>query len=49
MNQRKDVAVIHAVDQPVTSIGLAWLAEHDDPDIETFIGIVRGRTVRSSR
>lgn len=49
VNQRKDVAVIHAVDEPVTSIGLAWLAEHDDPDIETFIGIVRGRSVRSSR
>ena len=46
---RKDV-----VSRPVTGVAesqvcLAWLVETVDPRIETFIGIVRGRTERSSR
>lgn len=49
INQRKDVAFIHASDAPRTKVGLAWLIANDDPDVETFIGIVRGRTARSSR
>ena len=32
-----------------SQIGLAWLIDNDDPHIQTFIGIVRGRTERSSR
>lgn len=40
--------------RPVTGvaesqIGLAWLTDNADSRIETFIGIVRGRTERSSR
>jgi DNA-binding transcriptional LysR family regulator len=46
---RKDV-----VSRPVTGVAesqvcLTWLVEAVDPRIETFIGIVRGRTERSSR
>ena len=32
-----------------SQIGLAWLFDNEDPLIQTFIGIVRGRTERSSR
>lgn len=49
LHHRKDV-----VHRPVTGIapsriGLAWRVDDDDDRIETFIGIVRGRTERSSR
>ena len=30
-------------------LGLAWLVDNEDPRVQTFIGIVRGRTERSSR
>jgi DNA-binding transcriptional LysR family regulator len=60
LHARKDIAhrpVLGAAESPV---GLAWLRdpearaaagadEDDEADIEVFIGIVRGRTVRSSR
>jgi hypothetical protein len=36
-------------DLPPTKIGLAWLVDSDDPRVQAFIGIVRGRTERSSR
>ena len=49
IHQRKDVAVVRALDVEESPVGLAWLVDHDDPDVETFIGIVRGRTARSSR
>ena len=49
LHHRKDV-----VQRPVTGVdesqvGLAWRVEDEDPQIETFIGIVRGRTEASSR
>lgn len=49
LHHRKDV-----VHRPVrgvaeSQIGLAWRREDDDPRIEAFVGIVRGRTERSSR
>lgn len=49
LHHRKDV-----VHRPVTGvapshIGLAWRVDDTDERIETFIGIVRGRTERSSR
>ncbi|TJY70201.1 LysR family transcriptional regulator [Arthrobacter sp. CAU 1506] len=46
---RKDVVYRTVTDQPETQIGLAWLADRTDAAIEEFIGIVRGRTARSSR
>lgn len=49
LHQRKDV-----VRRPVggvarSAIGLVWQVETEDPRVEQFIGIVRGRTERSSR
>jgi hypothetical protein len=34
---------------PVSSIALAWDADRTTPLVDTFVGIVRGRTVNSSR
>ena len=46
---RKDVTFRPVTDLPTTKVGLAWLVDNDDPRIQDFIGIVRGRTARSSR
>jgi DNA-binding transcriptional LysR family regulator len=49
VHQRKDVRAVPVTDLPETQIGLAWRVDDDDPRVEEFIGIVRGRTERSSR
>lgn len=49
LNARKDVTMCPVVDAPTTQIGLAWRTDLDDPRTETFVGIVRGRTARSTR
>lgn len=46
---RKDVVVRPVVDLDPTTIGLAWRIDNDDPRVQSFIGIVRGRTANSSR
>jgi len=46
---RKDVVTRAVADLPTTTVGLAWLIDNEDPRVQTFIGIVRGRTARSSR
>lgn len=46
---RKDVIHRPVTDLPTTKVGLAWLVDNDDPRVQTFIGIVRGRTERSTR
>lgn len=46
---RKDLAILPLTDAETTTIGLAWRMGDDNPLIEEFIGIVRGRTVNSSR
>lgn len=46
---RKDAVHRRVVDLPETEIGLAWMVDNDDPLVQTFIGIVRGRTANSSR
>ena len=46
---RKDTAYRQVADLPPTKVGLAWLVDNDDPRIQEFIGIIRGRTERSSR
>lgn len=46
---RKDLAWRVVTDLPTTRIGLAWARSDEAPEIEDFIGVVRGRTVRSSR
>ena len=46
---RKDVAHRPVTDLPPTTVGLAWLVERDDEVTQAFVGVVRGRTARSSR
>jgi DNA-binding transcriptional LysR family regulator len=49
LHHRKDLTYRPVSDLHTVPIGLAWRVEATDPGIETFIGIVRGRTERSSR
>jgi len=49
LHHRKDVAHVVVSDLPETQIGLAWRIDLEDPRVERFIGIVRGRSERSSR
>jgi DNA-binding transcriptional LysR family regulator len=46
---RKDVVAVPVADAPSTTIALVWLAEETTADIDEFVGIVRGRGIRSSR
>jgi DNA-binding transcriptional LysR family regulator len=46
---RKDVVHRPVADLPPTTVALAWLADHDDGRTQRFVGVVRGRTERSSR
>lgn len=46
---RKDVAHRPVTDAPTTTVGLAWLVDRDDEQIQRLVGVVRGRTARSSR
>jgi DNA-binding transcriptional LysR family regulator len=46
---RKDVVARPVTDAPTTRIALAWRADATTPEIEQFVGIVRGRTANSSR
>lgn len=48
-HSRRDLVYRPVTDRPPTTIGLAWLVDNPHPLIEDFIGIVRGRTVNSSR
>ena len=49
LHQRKDTTYRPVTDLPPTTVGLAWLVDNEDPRVQTFVGIVRGRTERSSR
>ncbi len=49
LHHRKDVTYRPVTGVAESQIGLAWSADATDERIETFIGIVRGRTARSSR
>jgi DNA-binding transcriptional LysR family regulator len=46
---RKDLIHRPITDAPTTTIALAWLADNNNPLIEEFVGIVRGRRLDSSR
>lgn len=48
-HQRRDVEHRVLRDGPRSTVALAWLRDKTTPDVENFIGIVRGRTARSSR
>lgn len=49
LHHRRDTTYRVVTDLAPTTVGLAWLVENDDPWVQRFIGIVRGRTERSSR
>ena len=49
LHHRKDVVHRPVRDLEPTSVGLAWLVDHDDERTQAFVGIVRGRTANSSR
>jgi len=49
LHDRKDVTHRPVTGVVESQIGLAWLTDATDSRIEKFIGIVRGRTERSSR
>jgi len=49
LNARGDVVARPVTDGPATRICLVWPADRTTDHVETFVGIVRGRGVRSSR
>ena len=49
LHHRKDLTYRPVTDVPATTVGLAWRETDEDPRVQTFIGIVRGRSARSSR
>jgi DNA-binding transcriptional LysR family regulator len=49
LHHRKDVTHVRVTGLPATQVGLAWLQDAVDDRIDTFIGVVRGRTANSSR
>ncbi|MDE0545250.1 LysR substrate-binding domain-containing protein [Microbacterium sp. C7(2022)] len=48
-HQRKDADWRVLVDGPVSPVGVAWRKDAENPAVDAFIGIVRGRTANSSR
>lgn len=46
---RKDVVRREVTDLPPTTVALVWLRERDDETTQAFVGVVKGRTARSSR
>lgn len=46
---RRDFVVVPITDAPTTQIALAWPVASDSETMQEFVGIVRGRTVNSSR
>ena len=49
LHSRRDVAQVLLDGVPTTTIGLTWPRDADDDRVEAFIGVVRGRSARSSR
>jgi DNA-binding transcriptional LysR family regulator len=49
LHRRRDVAAVPVDDLPPTTIALAWRPERDGADVQALVGIVRGRSARSSR
>lgn len=49
LHHRRDLTYRTVTDAPRSSVALAWLEERTTDLMEEFIGIVRGRTVNSSR
>ncbi|MFJ4232307.1 LysR substrate-binding domain-containing protein [Cellulosimicrobium cellulans] len=49
LHHRKDVTYRRLDDAPTAPVALAWVTDRDDELVEEMVGIVRGRTVNSSR
>jgi len=49
LHHRKDVVHVPVTGVPTTKVGLAWRTDDEDPRVQVFIGVVRGRTANSSR
>ncbi|GGD62134.1 LysR family transcriptional regulator [Microbacterium murale] len=49
LHQRKDAGHRPLRGGPTSTVALAWPRDRTTADIETFVGIVRGRTANSSR
>ncbi|MFJ4222873.1 LysR substrate-binding domain-containing protein [Microbacterium sp. NPDC089695] len=49
LHHRKDVGHRPLVDGPASTVALAWRRDRTTADVDTFVGIVRGRTANSSR
>lgn len=49
LHHRRDVTFRPLRGGPESSVALAWHADRTTPDVDTFVGIVRGRTSNSSR
>lgn len=49
LHHRKDATWRVVADLAPTTVGLAWRVDDDHERVQAFIGIVRGRTVNSSR
>ena len=49
LHHRRDLVFRTVIDAPDTEIALVWPIERTDDTVEEFVGIVRGRTERSSR
>jgi len=49
LHHRRDVVYRPVVDAPQSQVALSWLEDRTTDLVEEFIGIVRGRTVNSSR
>lgn len=49
LHHRKDVVCREVADLPPTTIALVWLRSRDDDMTQAFVGVVKGRTARSSR
>ncbi|MBD9698277.1 LysR family transcriptional regulator [Flavimobilis sp. GY10621] len=49
LHHRRDVVAVPLTDGPTSGVSLAWPAHDGDPLCEELVGIVRGRSVNSSR
>lgn len=49
LHHRKDLTYRPMTDAPQSRVALSWLEDETTDDVEEFIGIVRGRTVNSTR
>lgn len=49
LHHRKDVVARPVRDLEPTTVALVWLVDRDDELTQAFVGVVRGRTPRSSR